>query len=116
MLKACIINGDYSTGISIVQSIWNQDQALCDVIYMLELQDCVLKNGDEYESRRWVSVVKQIIESQTWMDASHTHENRVYQGWLRNAELEPLAVKRKFRQRGVRLDDFELWDLILLSK
>ena len=116
MLKACIINGDYSTGISIVQSIWNQDQALCDVIYMLELQDCVLKNGDEYESRRWVSVVKQIIESQTWMAASHTHENRVYQGWLRNAELEPRAVKRKFRQRGVRLDDFELWDLTLLSK
>lgn len=69
----------------------------------------MLEKGDEYESRRWVSVVKQIIESQTWMDTELT-SGWTYQRWLGNKKLEPRAVRRSFARKGVVLEEFELWD------
>ena len=61
---------------------------------------------------RWVDVVKQVLESRSWMRVE-SQENFVYlKKWLRESRsgrLRPEAILNKFKRKGVAMDASLLW-------
>ena len=64
-------------------------------------------------SMRWVDVVKQVLESRSWMRVESL-ENFIYlKKWLREARsgrLQPQAILKRFKREEVAIDESLLWD------
>ncbi|GMI46745.1 hypothetical protein TrCOL_g1691 [Triparma columacea] len=112
-VQANLLCNNMSGAISGVQSIWNQHQVLPSVhtarkILMHGLSKRE-RGGSEFECRRWVYLVKQILESKDWIDFGLEVNERQHDYWCNARSLRAARVSDMFRDAGFELEPNELW-------
>ena len=67
------------------------------------------RGGSEFECRRWVYLVKQILESKDWIDFGLEVNERQHDYWCNARSLRAARVSDMFRDAGFELEPNELW-------
>ena len=112
-VQANLLCNNMSGAISGIQSIWNQYQVLPSVHTMRKILVHGLSKRErdvsEFECRRWVCLVKQILESRDWIEFSFKAKKKQHEYWCEASSLRASVVGAMFLDAGFRIDDEDLW-------
>ena len=111
--QANLLSNNMSGAISGIQSIWNQHQVLPSVHTARK----VLMHGlskrergeSEFECRRWVYLVKQILESRDWIDFALEVNKKQHDYWCEAGSLGAAKISDMFSDAGFELESKDLW-------
>ena len=113
VVQANLLCNNMAGAISGVQSIWNQYQVLPGVHNARKILMHGLSKRErgrsEFECRRWINLVRQILESRDWIEFGSEVNEKQHAYWCNAGSLSPGKISDIFSDAGFELAEEELW-------